>query len=47
MNLFLVVDGGQSSTMAVIGLGLEHDGPSNHVKSAGKGGEAISEEAKP
>ncbi len=47
MKLFLGVDGGQSSTMAVIGLGLRHDGPCNHVKSAAKGRETILEEAKP
>ena len=43
MNLFLGVDGGQSSTMAVIGdhtgriLGMGQDGPCNHVKSAAEG----------
>ena len=45
MKLFLGVDGGQSSTMAVIGdhtgriLGLGQDGPCNHVKSAAEGRE--------
>ena len=45
MKLFLGVDGGQSSTMAVIGdetgriLGLGQDGASNHVESAAEGRE--------
>ena len=45
MKLFLGVDGGQSSTMAVIGdetgrvLGLGQDGPCNHVQSAAEGRE--------
>ena len=45
MSLFLGVDGGQSSTMAVIGdqtgriLGLGQDGPCNHVQSAAEGHE--------
>ena len=45
MSLFLGVDGGQSSTMAVIGdeagriLGLGQDGPCNHVQSAAEGRE--------
>ena len=45
MKLFLGVDGGQSSTMAVIGddtgriVGLGQDGPCNHVKSVDEGRE--------
>ena len=45
MKLFLGVDGGQSSTMAVIGdetgriVGMGQDGPCNHVKSAEEGRE--------
>ena len=45
MKLFLGVDGGQSSTMAVIGdssgriLGLGQDGPCNHVQSEKEGRE--------
>ncbi len=45
MKLFLGVDGGQSSTMAVVGdenghiVGLGQDGPCNHVKSAEEGRE--------
>ena len=45
MKLFLGVDGGQSSTMAVMGdetgriLGLGQDGPCNHVQSAAEGHE--------
>ena len=45
MKLFLGVDGGQSSTMAVVGdetgriLGLGQDGPCNHVQSVAEGRE--------
>ena len=45
MKLFLGVDGGQSSTIAVVGdetgriIGMGQDGPCNHVKSAAEGRE--------
>ena len=45
MKLFLGLDGGQSSTIAVVGdetgriIGMGQDGPCNHVKSAEEGRE--------
>ncbi len=47
MKLFLGVDGGQSSTVAIVGdetgriIGMGQDGPCNHVKSAVEGRETF------